>query len=481
MNRNRLPSTGSMSSAGLAAAVRLAWLGLLGSVATDCVAADARPHVVIVLADDLGYGDLGCYGGPVPTPELDRMAREGIRFTRAYVAAPICSPSRCGLITGQFPARHRITSYLQTRAGNRECEQVDFLDPAAVTLPRVFQTAGYATAHVGKWHLGGGRDVDAAPPLAAYGYDRGWGTWESPEPHPDLTATDWIWSPQDKVPRWDRTAWMVDRTLDALREAGDRPALVNLWLDDTHTPWVPRPEGADATSRASRGAAANDAPAKPPRAVPETLRPVLMEMDRQLGRLLAACREPLGGRAVLIVFLGDNGPLPTFEGRRTAGLRGSKLSLYEGGVRVPLLAWCPGRVAAGRVDDSTVLAAVDLLPTLAAVAGVPLPTGYEPDGEDLSGALGGTPVARRGALYWEYGRNGRSFAFPNHAPDRSPALAVREGRWKLLVNPDGSGAELYDLESDPREKRNRADDEPAVVARLRSAVLAWRATWPQFP
>src|SRR5262249_17513712 len=147
-----------------------------------------------------------------------------------------------GLLTGQFPARWRITSYLQTRAGNKNCEQADFLDPKAPSLPRMLQTAGYVAAHIGKWHLGGGRDVVAPPKFTAYGYDLGPGTWERPEPHPDLTARDWIWSADDKVKRWQRTKWMVDRTLDFLRSHADKPCFVNLWLDDTHTPWVPSAE-----------------------------------------------------------------------------------------------------------------------------------------------------------------------------------------------------------------------------------------------
>src|SRR6187455_1126760 len=110
----------------------------------------AQPNVIVLLADDLGYGDLACYGGGTPTPHLDRLAREGVRFTQFYVAAPICSPSRCGIVTGQFPARWRITSFLQTRAGNAACGQADFLEPKAPSLPRMLKQAGYATAHVGK-------------------------------------------------------------------------------------------------------------------------------------------------------------------------------------------------------------------------------------------------------------------------------------------------------------------------------------------
>src|SRR3954468_18828394 len=215
-------------------------VSIVGGPLSCPVSAAERPNIVFIYADDLGPGDLGCYGGTMaPTPNIDRLATEGIRFTQYYPAAPICSPSRCGVITGQFPARWRITSFLQTRAGNRGCEQADYLDSRAPSLPRALKAAGYATAHFGKWHLGGGRDVVDPPKFAAYGYDEHAGTWESPEPHPDITATDWIWSDKDRVKRWDRTAFYVDKTLDFLGRHKDRPCFVNVWLDDVHTPWVP--------------------------------------------------------------------------------------------------------------------------------------------------------------------------------------------------------------------------------------------------
>jgi arylsulfatase A-like enzyme len=432
-------------------------------------AAGPRPNVVLVLADDLGPGDLSCYGGPTSTPHLDRMAEEGVRFTRYYAAAPICSPSRCGLVTGQFPGRWRLTSFLQTRAGNRACGQADFLDPKAPSLPRALKAAGYKTAHVGKWHLGGGRDVADAPKFAAYGYDVGFGTWESPEPHLDITARDWIWSADDKVKRWDRTGWMVDRTLGFLNANPAAPCFVNLWLDDPHTPWVPSVDDQQ-PGKGGRTVGKGD--------TPERLAKVLTGMDRQVGRLLDAIRARKADRPTVVLFLSDNGPLPTFGRARTAGLRGSKLSLYEGGVRVPFIAWGPGVVPAGVTNDATVLTGVDLFPTLCELCGANPPAGYEPDGEDLSPALLGKAPARTRPLFWEYGRNDTAFAYPAGRADRSPNVAVRDGNWKLLVNADGTGAELYDLSGDPNEATDRAAAEPAVARRLAAAALRWRKSLP---
>jgi arylsulfatase A-like enzyme len=427
-----------------------------------------QPNVILILADDLGRGDLSCYGGKTPTPNLDRMAKEGVKFTRYYAGSPICSPSRCALLTGQYPGRWRITSFLQTRAGNKACDQDDFLDPQAQSLPRILRMAGYRTIHIGKWHLGGGRDVVAAPKFAAYGYDSGFGTWESPEPHKDLTARDWIWSAEEKVKRWNRTAWMVDRTLDVLREHPDRPCFVNLWLDDPHTPWVPTSDDQQ-VGKGGKGAGKGD--------TPERLKKVLTEMDQQIGRLLAALRERKSDRPTLVIFLSDNGPLPTFDRARTAGLRGSKLSLYEGGLRVPCIAWAPRLVPSGVTNDTTVLSAVDLFPSLCTICRTAPPKGYKSDGEDLSPALLGQGPRRTKALFWEYGRNDKSFAFPK-GDDRSPSVAVRDGDWKLLVNADGTGVELYNLASDENETMNVANMRPDIAKRLTDLAVRWRRSLP---
>ena len=413
----------------------------------------------------MGYGDIGCYGGKfAPTPNIDRLAREGIRFTQYYSASPICSPSRAGVTTGMFPARWNITSFLQTRAGNRRCEQADFLDPTAPSLARTLKQAGYATGHFGKWHLGGGRDVTNAPHFAAYGFDEHAGTWESPEPHPDITATNWIWSTNDLVKRWDRTAFFVDKTLDFLRRHKGKACYVDLWPDDVHTPWVPGQE---------RLGLYPSGPVEE-----RKFRAVLDEYDRQMGRLFAGLKQLGLEEQTLVIFTSDNGPLPSFRGSRSGGLRGSKLSLFEGGIRMPFLVRWPGHAPAGQLDEQTVLSALDLFPSLCALAGVKVPQNAAVDGEDLSAALLGRPGTRARPLFWEYGRNTTSFDYPKGA-DRSPNVAMRAGDWKFLINADGGDPQLYNLKSDAREAANIAAANPEMAGRMKEKALAWRKGLPK--
>ena len=259
--------------------------------------------------------------------------------------------------------------------------------------------------------------------------------------------------------RWERTAFFVDKTLDFLKRHKDQPCFVQLWPDDVHTPWVPG-------GQAKRGDTA------------ENFHPVLREMDRQLGRLFDGLRDLGIEDNTLIVFASDNGAMPTFQGARSAGLRGAKWSLYEGGIRMPFIVRWPGHVPAGKTDESTVVAAVDLFPSLCAIAGAIPPKEVALDGEDLSAAWLGREMLRKRPLFWEYGRNPTAFLYPG-GRDRSPNVAMRDGPWKLLLNADGSGPELYDLASDRTEQHNLAAEKPALAKRLTEAALQWRGSLPR--
>lgn len=426
------------------------------------------PNIILILIDDMGSADVGCYRSKrsanqlPPTPNIDRLAAEGIQFTNYYSAAPICSPSRVGLLTGNVPGKWRITSFLAERNHNRTCQQADFLDASAPSVARELKTVGYTTAHFGKWHMGGGRDVDNAPSIRQYGFDEYASTWESPDPDPLLTSTDWIWAKSDSVKRWDRTAYFVDKTLDFLKRNPDKPCYINLWPDDVHTPWVPDETTLNQFPKGTEN--------------PREFKAVLAELDRQIGRLMAGLKALGIDENTLVVFTSDNGALPTFQGSRSGIFRGSKLSLYEGGIRLPFIIRYPARTPKGKIDTQSVLSALDLMPTLRSMAGKKSPSA-KTDGEDMTAVLLGKPTLRKMPLYWEYGRNNESFRYPE-GRDKSPNLAMRAGTWKLLVNDDGSGTELYNLATDPSEQTDVSSKYPKLVSELRPKLLAWRAGLP---
>ena len=449
---------------------------LFGTIGTSLLAASAaaqsnvdRPNIILILTDDMGFGDVGVYGGKfVPTPNIDRMADEGIRFTQYYSAAPISSASRAGLLTGIHPANLHITSYLQTREGNRAAEMADFLDPGTPTLPRALQAAGYKTGHFGKWHLGGGRDVKNAPSITNYGYDAYVSTYESPDPDPLITATDWIWSAKDSIKRWDRTAYFVDKTLAFLKENSGQPCFVNLWPDDMHTPWVGNVEEQQLFPDGESSE--------------KNFRTVLIEYDRQIGRLLDGLKDLGIDKNTIVIFTSDNGPAPSFRGSRAGNYRGCKASLYEGGTRMPFIVWSPDHlIPRGKVDNTSVVSALDMFASLCRIANAALPGNYKGGGTDMSRALVGEPQKRDKAIFWEYRRNDAK-AFPQPADkDVSPNLAVREGDWKLLINAGGDGLQLYNLREDQRETMDLSGKHPGKASELKEKVLQWRNAWPSLP
>lgn len=430
--------------------------------------AQEKPNIIFILTDDMGYSDVNCFGGNfVPTPNIDRIAKTGIKFTKYYSAAPICSPSRVSLLTGMYPARWNFTTFLNNRKANKAAEQANFLDTTAPSLARFLKVSGYATGHYGKWHMGGGRDVKNAPGFEKYGFDEHISTYESPDPDPLITATDWIWSPKDSIKRWDRTKYFVDKTLDFLKRHKGQPCFVNLWPDDVHTPWVPHLDesyiGKFPMNKEEEAA----------------FKLVLIEYDKQIGRLLDGLKAMGLDENTIVVFTSDNGPLPSFRGSRAAGLRGTKLSLYEGGTRMPFIIKWPKNIPQGKLDSISVLNSTDMLPTFLKFAGIKLPTNYKGDGVDKSGVLLGKPNKNTKDMYWEYGRNDTAFHYPK-GNNRSPNLAIRSGKWKLLMNHDGTHVELYDLDEDRGEAKNIILNQPKIGETLKLKLLSWWNNLPRF-
>ena len=444
--------------------------------------AGAPPNIIFIFIDDMGYGDLSVTGNlDVQTTHIDRLAAEGIRFTQFYVNSPICSPSRVACTTGQYPARHLINSYLNSRAKNRARGMADYLDPKAPAIARAFQSAGYATAHFGKWHMGGGRDVDDAPLPQVYGFDESLVSFEGLGDR--ILPPGGLSKQSEKLGRgeikWvekhEQTGIYVDRSIDFIKRNQTKPFYLHLWLNDVHDGHKPR---ADYLQRFAKF---SDRPAL------QQFYAVLKQMDDELGRLIKSVDDLGLAKKTMFVVTSDNGPTawPRYreQGQQspgsTAGMRGRKWSLYEGGIRMPLIVRWKGKVPAGVVDEKTVSSAVDFFPTFTRIAGVKAPIA-DFDGEDMSAAYLGQPKARTKPIFWEYGRDA-SYLKSAHPLDQSPNLAMREGDWKLLINDDGTRMELYDLSGTDREYFNVAGRHPVVAKRLADRLIAWRKALPKLP
>ncbi len=426
-----------------------------------------RPNFIFILCDDLGWGDLPAYGhrnvdahggwtvrGHLKMPHLDRMAKEGTLFSQFYVASGVCSPSRAAIMTGKFPAEVGVHDYLASEELNRSRGCVNYLDPEVPTVTGLLQNAGYATGHFGKWHLGG---RTGSPPPEDYGID--------------------VYKPCNDGPgkRVTSSGQIADATIDFIDEHRDEPFYINAWFYDPHSPLHPTEamldEYADLTPRWGENYGAL-----------QVYYAVLTYLDKQVGRILDRLDELELSEDTIIVFTSDNGPesglipfVSHYGGAASSGpFRGLKRSLYEGGVREPFIVRWKGKTPVNRVDTETVFGGADWLPTVSELAGVEPPT--EIQGEDLSDSFEGRSVERTRPLMWE-----NRFPVYGHVLDKSPMLAIRDGRWKLLMNPDRSRVELYDIPNDPSEMNNLAGSQPTVVAKLSDQVLAWQRTLPPGP
>ncbi len=436
-----------------------------------------QPNIIMVFIDDLGWGDFSCFGNQdAQTPHIDQLAREGIRFHQFYVNSPICSPSRVALTTGQYPPRWDITSYLAHRKDNHDRGIANWLDPHAPTLPRLLHEAGYATGHFGKWHMGGQRDVDDAPPISSYGFDESLTNFEGMGAKllpltlkPGQTEPGRIWADAERLGqpvtwmlRSEITAGFVNAAIRFINQASakNQPFYVNVWPDDVHSPfWPPVDTWGDGTKRTRYLA-------------------VLENMDRQLGKLFDLVRNsPTLRNNTLILLCSDNGPEQ--GAGQAAHLRGFKTQLYEGGIRSPLITWGPGLIHPNKqntINTNSVFAAIDLAPSLLALTHTPSPDTNRFDGAPMPQVLLGQSLASHPQpLFFRRPPDRNNFYGDPDLPD----LAIRNGPWKLLCEYDGSKPELYHLLNDPSETANLASQHPDLVAQLTLSLTNWNFSLPQ--
>ena len=436
-------------------------------LAASPAAADTRPNIVFIFADDWGWGDLSCHGHPyVKTPNIDRLATEGTDFHRFTVASGVCSPSRTAVMTGHFPARYNINGHFAWVPSNAKRNMPDWLSPSVPLLPRFLQDSGYATAHFGKWHLSNNMIPDSPLP-GEYGYDT-YGAFncagEQMPVHED------------------------SRHASAFIEKSHRngkPFFVNLWLHEPHTPFHTVPKYRwrfrDLEERDNIYAS------------------VLSHADDRIGEVLDTLDRLKVTDNTLVIFSSDNGPArasrPTelalmhdtatgagygIAGARgiTGGRKGYKSALFEGGIGVPFIARWPGKIAAGKVDKTSMVSAVDLLPTFCEVAGVQLPKSYAPDGiSQVAALLGDGSAKREKPLFWKM--NSR---WPNrNQPYHWVSWAIVDQNWKLMTNADSSYVELFDIAADPYENSDLKEQKPDIVEQLLSKLTNWKTTLPAEP
>jgi arylsulfatase A len=442
--------------------------------------AASPPNIIFILADDLGYGDLSCFGNPrIQTPHLDQLAREGLLATHFYAGSAVCSPSRACMLTGRFPLRFDIRQHFS--------DQQEHLPAGVMTLPRLLKSAGYATTHIGKWHLGGLRPVDyeartsatqsagANPGPLQHGFDHALTNIEDPQTRPKLITERRLYRfGGQTMLRNDRPAppqaghWeelKIDEAISRLNQharTGQR-FYINLWLDAPHTPYEPAPE--PFISRADKSGATGDQ---------RLFRSMVEHLDAQVGRLLNHLKRLGLDQQTLVVFTSDNGP--AYQGS-PGPFRGGKSDLHEGGLRVPLLARWPGHIAPG-TRSNEVGHMADLLPTFCAAAGVPV-TGTV-DGVNLIPHWTTGAALPSRTLLWQMDLYTH---FQNQGPKPTPyatTVALRVP-WKLLAD-SLRPTELFHLENDHRELYNQLGKQPAVEQALLQSIQEFlaqpRQRWP---
>jgi len=431
------------------------------------VSAANLPNIVFILADDLGYTDLACYGSKFyETPNIDRMARQGMRFTDGYTCGPNCQPTRAALLSGQYMPRTGVYTvggidrFDWRSRPLRPVDNVTRLPLEKITLAQALKQAGYATGMFGKWHLGN----DGPYHPGKRGFDE---AIESSGLH-----FDFVTDPVVAYPKGQYLAdFLTDHALDFIRRHKGEPFFLYLPHFGVHAPHQAKPE-LIAKFKGKKPAGGHHDPA---------YAAMISSVDESVGRILALLDELKLAGNTLVIFSSDNGGVGGYEREGikqansitdNAPLRGGKGMLYEGGIRVPFIFRWPGKIAQGTVCDQPINS-VDLYPTLLDVAGAGRPADYPLDGAGYAKRLmnGGKDESPRGAIYWH---------FPGYLGAgadtwrTTPAGAIRLGDWKLLEFFEDNRVELYNLRDDLGETKNLAAAEPARAKELHENLVAWR-------
>ncbi|MHC4573331.1 MAG: sulfatase-like hydrolase/transferase [Planctomycetota bacterium] len=420
-----------------------------------------KPNIVFILADDLGWHQLGCYGSTFyETPNLDSFARQGMRFTDAYAAAPVCSPTRASIMTGKYPARLHLTDFIKGGSPtNRKLLTPDwtpYLPLEEVTVAEALKSAGYACGHFGKWHLNKNKKYKLGRPMdpGSQGFD-------------DVLTTHKPGAgPKSKYEEdWHHVREITERSAAFIEKNRDRPFFCYVTHNSIHRPEIEKDELVAKYS--NKPDADNDVRYghnNPKQAA------MLETLDKSVGTILKKLDELNLQDNTIVVFFSDNGHLGPKDCKP---LRGSKADLYEGGIRVPMIVCWPGVVKAGVVCNVPVIS-IDFFPTFLEVAGLKV-TDPTVDGESLMPVLKQTGNLERDAIYFHYPHY--------HGQSIAPSGVIRQGKYKLVewfeksADVDGfspAAVELYDLENDLNEQHNLAEEMPKKARKLHAKLKSWR-------
>ncbi|TWU32506.1 sulfatase-like hydrolase/transferase [Novipirellula artificiosorum] len=426
-------------------------VSLLAPVPLLAQAKPSKPNIVVFLADDMGWGDSATFGHPlIETPNLDKLASQGVKFTQCYSACGVCSPSRSAILTGRTPYRNGVYRHL---SGNHEAH----LRRSEITYPKLLKTIGYETCHVGKWHLNSKPQFNTIeyPQPGDHGYDYWMATHNNAEPsHKNPNNFVRNGEPVGELTGFSAplVAAEATRWLSSLRDKS-KPFALSVWCHEPHSPIATDSRFSDLYNGHDNS----------------TYMGNITQLDHALGQVMQTLDAEGVSDNTLVFFTSDNGPVANFGGT-TGGLRGGKRSDHEGGIRVPGVARWPGHIEPGTVSDVPVIGS-DLFATVLDIAGIPLPTDRTIDGVSMLPAFAGKPVDRKIPLFWR-----------THVSPPGDRVAMRIGDWKIVGNDTLTEFQLYEIQKDWKEEHDLAATMPEKAEEMRKQLIqVWEAIESEGP
>lgn len=415
-----------------------------------------KTNIIIIMADDLGYGDLGSYDGIQKTPNLDQLAKEGMRFTDFHSSGTVCSPTRAGVITGRYQHKSGVDGVVN--ADPKHPSHSFGVDPKTqITFPNLVKAQGYKTALMGKWHIGYEKRFH---PMN-FGFDHfvGFlsGNIDYISHYDRMETHDWWHNNRQVVEEGYSTQLITKHATDFIKANKDKPFVLYVAHEAVHNPM----QGPNSPIQRGPNKQEQDKSIKGS----DVYKQVITELDISVGKIVETVRLAGLSNNTLILFTSDNGPMPL----SSAGpLRGIKASLFEGGHRVPTIAWWPNKIKENSVNKQ-LTTSLDIMPTILSLTGASVPKGHQLDGINLTPTLLGQAQTHR-ELFW---RNGGLKIDATDLLTKDQSKAMRSGKWKLIVSPYYKDASLYDLSQDISEQHNIANKHPEIVKKMTAKVKAW--------